>query len=78
MILKFQVQLMLEQHDMMELVQGTKKIPVPITAGNNVVSNADIIKTWKRKDTSVRLLVAATMDESHQWLQVNSKTACEI
>ena len=79
---KFQICLMLEQHELLDIVLGKENLPQPITVqdagGNSTISNAVEIKNWKMKDNSARCYIVATIEEQTQRTLINCKSSQEM
>lgn len=75
---KFQVWLVLEQHDLVELVLGEEEIPEEIYYDDADITNATEISTWKKKDNTARCYLVSTIEQQCQRTLVNCKTAHEM
>ena len=75
---KYGVFLLLEQHDLMSLVEGTVLIPTEIKDENGTITNKDEIGNWKQRDVTARNFLYATTNTQHQRALVNCKTAREM
>lgn len=72
---KFQVCLTLNQHDLMDIVEGKAKLPQTQVDAIGAVTNEAAIKKWKSEDNSAQCLIAATVEQSHLRTLMNCKSA---
>ena len=47
---KYDIFLLLEQHSLLDIVEGSETMPPEEKNGEGVVTNSNLIATWKQKD----------------------------
>ena len=73
---KFQVSLVLKQHDLMDVVLGKQVQPQqadPVTD-----ANTKAIASWNKRDNSASCCIVATIEEKFQRSLINCKTSKEM
>ena len=82
---KFQITLLLEQHDLIEVVTGASTAPTPdidasadIDASTQAVKNSVAIKTWNQRDTNARNFIVFTMESQQARLMMTCKSAKQM
>jgi transposase InsO family protein len=76
---KFQITLLLEQHDLIEIVTGVSTAPIPdIDASTQAVKNSAAIKTWNQRDSTARNFIVFTMESQQARSMMTCKSAKEM
>jgi transposase InsO family protein len=76
---KFQITLLLEQHDLIEIVTGVSTAPIPdIDASTQAVKNSAVIKTWNQRDSTARNFIVFTMESQQARSMMTCKSAKEM
>ena len=78
---KFQLTLILEQHELCDIVFGKCKRPDPLPAGSDptqITARENVIKSWNKKDNSARCFIVSTIEEQAQRSLINCKNANEM
>ena len=68
---KFQIWMVLEQHDLVEIVLGEEPIPEEEFDEGGDVENSDDISSWKKKDNAARCYLVSTIAQHSQRTLVN-------
>ena len=74
---KFQVWLVLEQHDLVDLVIGEETIPIEAISDGEVTNKTEIA-AWRKKDNSAKCYLVSTIEQQSQRTLVNCKTAHQM
>lgn len=80
LVWKLQIELVLEHHEVLEVVTGELKKPVaidPVTFETQVVYNA-AMKEFKKKDTTARLIIIKGLNDANLQLVNTCTSASEI
>lgn len=78
---KFQITLILEQHELCDIVLGKSTKPAPLPAGSDaalIAARDKEIMLWNKKDNSARCFIVSTIEEQAQISLINCKTAHEM
>jgi hypothetical protein len=75
---KFQVELVLEQHQLLSVVKGRENCPLPDVQENELIANRDAITLWKTKDVAARSCLISTIEDSCKRSLLNCRTAAEM
>jgi hypothetical protein len=78
---KFQITLILEQHELCDIVHGKSTKPAPLPAGSDaalIAARVKEIMLWNKKDNSARCFIVSTIEEQAQRSLINCKTAHEM
>jgi hypothetical protein len=76
---KFQITLLPEQHDLIEIVIGASTAPTPdIDASTQAVKNSAAIKTWNQRDSTAKNFIVFTMESQQARSSMTCKSAKEM
>lgn len=75
---KYQVELVLEQHHLLQVTKGTEVCPQPDIQEGGVVGNQEAIALWKAKDVAARACLISTIEDSCKRSLLNCRTAAEV
>ncbi|XP_046452751.1 uncharacterized protein LOC124200525 [Daphnia pulex] len=75
---KFGCWLKLEQHNLVQIVNGTEQIPEQDFNEDGEVVNFEAIKDWARRDILARNYLIATIEHQQQRTLINCHTAHEM
>lgn len=83
---KFQLWLVIEQRDLLDIVLGIEKKPAPVLApvdANNPnaereITNAEAIKKWNLRDCTAKSLISTTMELRILSTIINCRTSAEM
>ena len=78
---KFPLTLILEHHELCDIVFGKCKRPDPLPAGSDptqITARENVIKSWNKKDNSARCFIVSTIEEQAQRSLINCKNANEM
>jgi hypothetical protein len=75
---KFQVELVLEQHQFLSVVKGRENCPLPDVQEDELIANQDAITLWKTKDVAARSCLISTIEDSCKRSLLNCCTAAEM
>jgi transposase InsO family protein len=75
---KFQVLLIIEHRELLEIVLGTDTLPNEVKDNNDVVTNKKEIQEWKKRDIEARCILTATIEQQTLRTLVNCRSAHEM
>lgn len=76
---KYQVLLVLEQHHLLKVVNGTETCPAPTPdAATGAITNQAAINTWTDKDVSARSCIFSSVEDSNRRSLISCKTSAEM
>lgn len=78
---KFQIFLIFEQHNLLEIVQGQGLKPNLLMATDSngaAISNEAAVKLWNQKDNAARVAIVAKIEQTWQRSLMNCRTAAEM
>jgi hypothetical protein len=76
---KFQITLLLEQHDLIEIVTAASTAPTPdIDTATQAAKNSADIKTWNQRDSTARNFIVFTMESQQARSMMTCKSAKEM
>ncbi|CAB0030719.1 unnamed protein product [Trichogramma brassicae] len=75
---KFQVRNIFVAHDLLEIVEGTKKKPEATTADDGSISNAAAVKSWVKSNAEAMFVLSSSIEYSHLQYLITCNTAAEM
>ena len=80
---KFQIEIILDSHDALEIVKGTSVKPEPLQAGQNVSATQKqerdaLINAWLKKEKSAKKVIATTIGEQPTLHIINCASSKEM
>jgi hypothetical protein len=77
---KFEISLVLEQHRLLNIVNGTELLPAPVIpdATTGVVTNQAAINSWTERDVSARSCIYSSVEHSTRKALVTCTTSASM
>lgn len=75
---KFQICLTITQHDLMGIIDGSSKPPLPTVNADGDITNEAAVKKWKLQDNTAQCFIAATIEQDKLRTLMTCKSARDM